>query len=692
MKLLMKTLSSNTFHILVVAIAAVLLTYFTPRRELSHYKYEVGRPWSYAKLIAPFDIPIHPDSATVLRARDSLQKVFFPIYVRNESVEKEMIDSVNSILPPATASVAVSLLRDYYSKGVLPSMEERQAYKGRTDSVRFKRDNVVSGRVSADNFYHLERLQQAIAALANHEPNTEHVFRVGSLVSSLKPNVVYDEVNSTRMFEQAILPFTSDRGVIQQGQTVIDKGALVTPQDMINLQTYEHLLASQHYSEFKSGLLLAVGQLAYVVLILVALSVYLRIFERKVYGDRRSFLSIILLVAVFYLFAVAMDHFVLNGVFIVPLTIIPILVLVFFDGRAALFISMAVTLLCASFVPFTIEFIVLQWLGTCGAVFSLQQQISKRSQLLRAAGIVAVIFWVTYLSTELLLNGSLEGFSWHLFVYLTINALLVSFAYILMFVFEKAFGFVSVVTLVELADINHPLLRQLSDQCPGTFQHAMAVSNLASDAAQKINANVQLVRAGALYHDIGKLSNPAFFTENQSGVNPHEALSPIKSAEIVINHVTDGVRRAEKAKLPSEIIDFIREHHGAGKAKYFYYTYCKQHPGEAIPEEAFTYPGPNPRSRETSVLMMADAVEAASRSLREHTPEAITDLVNKIIDGQIADGLHNDSPLSFRDIKLIKEAFIRRLKTLYHSRISYPDDPNKKSAADSAAMVPETGK
>lgn len=688
----MRLSQSQTAHIIIVAVATLIIAYFMPRHEVSHYKYEQGRPWSYAKLIAPFDIPIHPDSSTVLRARDSLQKVFFPIYKRSDEVVKEMTDSMRALLPSHTAIAAEAILKEYYAKGVLPSVEDRQTYLGRTDSVRFIRDNVVSGRMAAERFNTLEHLQQAIAALANSgNPDTEHVFRVGSVVTFLKPNIVYDEVGSQRMFDQAILPYTSDKGVIQQGQTVIDKGAIVSSQDVINLRTYETLLAGQHSSELHSVLLLALGQLAYVFLLLASLALYLRQFQPDVYADRRSMLSIFLLVTVFFLFAVAMDHFIVNGVYIVPLTIVPILVLVFFDGRTALFTSMVSTLLCAGFAPFTLEFILLQALASSGAVFSLEQQISKRSQLLRTAGIVAGIMWVTYLAAELMLNGSLEGFSWHLFAYLGINALLTSFAYILMFVFEKIFGFVSVVTLVELADINHPLLRELSDHCPGTFQHAMAVSNLASEAAQKIGANVQLVRAGALYHDIGKLSNPAFFTENQSGVNPHEALSPLKSAEIVINHVTDGVRRAEKAKLPREIVDFIREHHGRGKAKYFYFTYCKQHPGEDIDPTPFTYPGPDPKSRETSVMMMADAVEAASRSLKEHTPQAISDLVNKIIDGQIADGLHNDSPLSFRDIKLIKETFIRRLKTMYHSRISYPDDPNKKTDTQTPGAVPAPG-
>ena len=256
--------------------------------------------------------------------------------------------------------------------------------------------------------------------------------------------------------------------------------------------------------------------------------------------------------------------------------------------------------------------------------------------------------------------------------------MLISFAYILIFVFEKLFGFTSIVTLVELSDINNPLLRELSEECHGTFQHSLSVSNLAYEAAHRIGANAQLVRAGALYHDIGKITNPAFFTENQHGVNPHEALNPLQSARIVIAHVTDGLKRAEKAKLPSVIKDFISEHHGCGKAKYFYNTYCNQHPDEEVDTASFIYPGPNPQSKETSILMMADTVEAASRSLPDHTPEAIENLVNRLIDSQIADGLHNDSLLSFKDVREIKESFISRLRTMYHARISYPSDPTKK--------------
>jgi hypothetical protein len=249
-----------------------------------------------------------------------------------------------------------------------------------------------------------------------------------------------------------------------------------------------------------------------------------------------------------------------------------------------------------------------------------------------------------------------------------------------MFVVERTFGFTSNITLVELTDVNTPLLRKLSDECPGTFQHSVAVSTLATDAARLVNANELLVRAGAMYHDIGKMNNPIFFTENQHGVNPHDGLNALKSAEIIISHVTDGIKLAERARLPQIIQNFIREHHGAGKAKYFYITYCREHPDEVIDTKPFTYPGPNPRSLETSILMMADSVEAASRSLTEHTQKAVADLVDKIIDGQINEGLHNDSPLSFRDVRTIKQAFIKRILTMYHSRISYPDAPSNSNS------------
>ncbi len=315
-------------------------------------------------------------------------------------------------------------------------------------------------------------------------------------------------------------------------------------------------------------------------------------------------------------------------------------------------------------------------------LFRSLKDLSRRSQLLRTAALIFVAYSLCYISVEVIQTGTLANAEPRIFGTLGVNAILISFSYVLMFLMERVFGFTSRVTLVELSDTNNPLLRELSEKCPGTFNHSMAVSNLASAAALRIGANVQMVRTGALYHDIGKIKNPAFFTENQHGVNPHDALDPLQSARIVTDHVRDGLQMAEKSKLPQAIRQFIAEHHGAGKARYFYNTYCNAHPGETVDEAPFTYPGPDPQTRETSLLMMADSIEAASRSMHDHSPEAITALVNKIIDGQIAEGLHNQSPISFRDVQTIKDTFIQRLRTMYHSRISYPElkkSPQEKS-------------
>lgn len=390
----------------------------------------------------------------------------------------------------------------------------------------------------------------------------------------------------------------------------------------------------------------------------------------------------------FILFGLLMAATFPSGIYLVPFTMVAIISLVFLDSRTAFF-SYNVAILGAAIVAtFPLEFIFLQWVAGVMAVNSIRE-LSKRSELIRTALLVFGAYSVSFVAMEIIQSGSLAHLSVRMFGYFAINAVFISFAYILVFVLEKIFGFTSRVTLVELSDINHPLLKELSEECPGTFQHSMALSNLATAAANRIGAKVQLVRAGALYHDIGKLSNPAFFTENQHGVNPHDALDPMQSAKIVIGHVTEGLKRAEKAKLPMVLRDFITQHHGAGTARYFYTTYCNSHPDEIVDPAPFTYPGPNPTSREASILMMADAVEAASRSLSDHSREAIATLVNRIIDTQINEGLHNDSPISFRDIRDIKDTFISRLATMFHGRIPYPE--HKKSGTQPPASSPATG-
>ena len=315
----------------------------------------------------------------------------------------------------------------------------------------------------------------------------------------------------------------------------------------------------------------------------------------------------------------------------------------------------------------------MQFLAGDIAIVSIQE-LTRRSQLVRCAALIFFVYCLSFVALTLVREGTFDSVGWHYFLYFAINCAVLSFAYVLIFIVEKIFGFTSTVTLVELSDINNPVLRALSENCPGTFQHVLQVANIASEAAVKVGANTQLVRAGALYHDIGKIDNPAFFTENQGGVNPHDSLAPEQSARIVIQHVTDGLRRAEKARLPQVIRDIIAQHHGKGITRFFYAQACKAHPDEVIDKSPYSYPGPNPQTREAAILMMADACEAAARSIPDPTEKAITAMVEKVIDGQVADGLLREAPISFRDVEQVKQVFVERLKSIYHTRISYPDD------------------
>ena len=659
-------------RLLTCVIAALVITYFYPHPESSHYNYEQNRPWNYAKLIAPFDIPIHADSTTILAAKDSLEAHFVPVYEINQLMIDSVVDCLPHIQGTNYRNELAARLRKIYSSGVVDGQTREKIVEGTLPKVRILDKNILS-EMSTSHFTSARDIYLKFDSTIT-DPGLNQYFKSANLQNILRPNIIYNDAESRRHYDYDYLTLTADRGVIQQGQTIIDKGTIISPQDFTNLRTYERMLEASVTKAGKSDWLMLLGQFVYVVMLIAVLYGYMMLYNRRIYNDVRAFSFIMLLITVFFLIALALNTFVGAGIYIAPLTIVPVLVLVFFDGRTALMVSGVLTLICAAITSFPLEFIFLQLSASAVAVYSLRK-LNQRSELLRTAGFVAATYLVAYIALELLMNGTLEGFAWRMVVYLIVNAALSSMAYVLMSAVERAFGFIFEVTLVELADTNNPLLRKLNDECPGTFQHSLSVSNLAADAAKRIGANEQLVRAGALYHDVGKLSNPAFFTENQHGVNPHDALQPEQSARIVVNHVIDGLRRADKAGLPSVIKDFIREHHGRGKAKYFYYTYCKLHPDETVDPAPFSYPGPNPRTRETAVLMMADAVEAASRSLKEHTPQAITDLVNKIIDGQIAEGMFDESPLEFRDVPVIKEAFIKRLKTIYHSRIVYPDAP-----------------
>ena len=415
------------------------------------------------------------------------------------------------------------------------------------------------------------------------------------------------------------------------------------------------------------------GQILFVSIFILCFMLYLELF-RKDYYQRKGSLSLLFILIVFYnvITALMVTHNISN-VYILPYAMLPIIIRVFLDSRTAFLTHVITILICSITLRFPHEFILVQLAAGLVAIFSLRE-LSQRSQLFRTALLVILTYAAIYFAIELITENDLSKLNVRMYTYFITNGILLLFAYPLLFLLEKTFGFTSNVTLVELSNINTDLLRQMSETVPGTFQHSMQVANLAAEAAIRIGAKSQLVRTGALYHDIGKMENPAFFTENQSGgVNPHKNLSYEQSAQVVISHVTDGLKLAEKHNLPKAIKDFISTHHGRGKTKFFYISWKNEHPGEEPDDEKFTYPGPNPFSKETAILMMADAVEAASRSLPEYTEESISNLVEKIIDSQMEEGYFKECPITFKDIATVKAVFKEKLKIAYHTRISYPE-------------------
>jgi hypothetical protein len=352
---------------------------------------------------------------------------------------------------------------------------------------------------------------------------------------------------------------------------------------------------------------------------------------------------------------------------------VTILIRTFIDSRTALFASLITVILSSLMVPYPFEFIVIQMSVAMVSIFMLKE-LSERSQLIRSSFFILLTYILVYLGLTLYQEGSIKEANWVMLIYFLINFIFIMFSYTLVYLVEQTFGFISGVSLVELSNINKPLLKELSEKAPGTFQHSLQVSNLGMAAASRLGANASLIRTGALYHDIGKMVNPAFFTENQTpGMNPHAGLPFEESARIIINHVKDGVKIAQKNNIPEQIIDFIETHHGTSMPKFFYISWKNANPGKEVNESDFRYPGPNPFTREEAIMMMADAVEASSRSLPEYTEESIRTLVDKIIDAQLYEGYFKMAPITFRDIQTVKDVFVEKLQTMYHSRIAYPE-------------------
>ena len=497
------------------------------------------------------------------------------------------------------------------------------------------------------------------------------VLQQCNLNNYITPNLIYDEAKSEAAQKDLLSNISYANGFVLNGQKIIDRGEIVNEQTYNILESLRKEWEKRSDSLQEKRLTLA-GQILYVGIFLFCFMVYLDLFRADYYERKGSLSLLFALIVLFPVIASVMVSQSLSSIYIVPFAMIPIIVRIFLDSRTAFMAHVTIILLCSITLRFPHEFILLQVVAGMVSIYSLRE-LSQRSQLLRTALVVFASYALLYFAFELIHEDDLTKLNTRMYIYFMINGILLLFAYPLLFILEKTFGFTSNVTLVELSNINNSLLREMSEIAPGTFQHSLQMANLAAEAANKIGAKSQLVRTGALYHDIGKMVNPAFFTENQSGVNPHKSLNYEQSAQVIISHITDGLKLAEKHNLPKVIKDFISTHHGRGLTKYFYISYKNEHPDEEVDAEKFRYPGPNPFTKEQAILMMADSVEAASRSLPEYTEESIGTLVDKIIDAQVAEGFFKECPITFKDIALVKALFKEKLKTMYHTRISYPE-------------------
>lgn len=678
-KSIWQTLSRRSF--LTVActllVSVVTLIYFLPRESKFGYVYELNKPWHYPQLIASYDFVIYKTDDEVKRERDSVVRQFVPYYRVDSLVAEKQIAALRKDfyagkfrgVPVYYLPRLVENMRQVYARGILDVSDYEGFLKGDSHVLRLIRgQEATTGEV--ENFF---TIRTAYDYLLNRDKDalSQEALRECNLNDYLAVNVKNDTAKNRLELQSELSQVSDNIGMVQSGQLVIDRGQIVNAEHVRILNSLKKE-SEQRMDPSRGYWFIFAGQVIFVILLISLLFTYLKLFRRDYFSSPHSVLLLFSFVTVFPVITYLMMAHHFYSVYLVPYALIPIFVRIFMDSRTSFMAVVTSSLLSALSLHSPFEFVLWQIVTGATVIYSLRE-LTERSQLLRTVLAVVVVGLVISIGYDLSqgLNG--DAFDRSRIVYMIIGGILLLFAYPLMYFVEKLFGFTSSVTLVELTNTNNPILRKMSKVAQGTFNHSMQVSNLAAEVADKIGAKAQLARTGALYHDIGKVLNPAFFTENQSGVNPHDTISEERSAQIIINHVTDGLRLAEKYHLPQVIKEFIRTHHGTGLVKYFYIQYCNKHVGETADEDAFRYPGPNPQTREQAVVMMCDSVEAASRSLKEYTEESITQLVNRIVDSQLAEGHFKECPITFRDIADAKRTLIDSLKTIYHTRISYPE-------------------
>ena len=662
----------------ITALTVALIVWFLPRDSNSkRYNYDVGKPWMYQSFIAQFDFPIYKTEEAIKQEQDSILQTLMPYYNYDPTREKKELEKFNkdfSIeltgLSHAYRAKIIDRIHRLYAAGIMNTPEYNAiAHRDSTNMVK-----VVDGKsATPTEIGCIYSTMSAYEALLKDEELSKDraTLQKLNLTNYLEPNLTYDKEKTETEKNDMLGSIPLASGMVLSGQKIIDRGEIVDDYTYRVLSSFERELQRRNATQ-KELTTTFIGQVIYVTILVMLFTMYIALFRKDYFDKPRSIMMLYVMITVFpIIVAMMIDHNWFN-VYIVPFAMAAIFARMFMDSRTAFVTQLTIVLICAAIVKYQYEFIIIQLVAGLVAIYSLRE-LSSRAQVIKTAALVTVSSCAVYFALQMMQETDVLKLDSKMYTHFAVNGVLLLLSYPLMYLIEKTFGFTSNVTLFELSNTFKGVLRNLSEVAPGTFQHSITVGNLAAEVANRIGADSLLVRVGALYHDIGKMTNPAFFTENQAGVNPHDALTCKESAKIIIGHVTEGVKIAEKANLPTIIKDFILTHHGRGMAKYFYIKYQNEHPDEVVDKEQFTYSGPNPFTREQALLMMADTCEAASRSLQEYTEESISSLVDRLIDAQVADGCFKDCPITFRDIAQAKQVLTERLMSIYHTRIQYPE-------------------
>ena len=661
-------------------LAVVAIYFLLPKEDNFDRYFEIGKPWAYETVMAPKDFAIY-------KSDDQLEKERAEALTRLEPYVAQSVDhrlQITGVKDLRMSDWLLERLNEVYEVGVI-SLQDKQEFEHLgVEKVIVLDGNSVKGKVLLNSIFTPKTAYDYIISKASVEAwIDDNLLKTSDIVEYIEPNLLVDKVKTDQALQIIVDGVMLTSGMVQKGEKIIDKGEVVVEESYQILKSLQRAVDGDELSQGEDVWKI-IGNVVLILVLIILFFAYFVLFRPKVLESiRATEFMILMMLGILGLLALVTQYLELNE-YLVPFAMLALVVRVFFDSRTALYVHIITVLLAGQMVPDATEFVFLQILVGMVAVSSLKD-MNSRAQLVKSALFIFVVYGVSFVAMELARGVEVERVDWSMLFVFALNSVALLFAYGLIFIIEKLFGFLSEVTLVELSNINSPLLMEFSEKCPGTFQHVLQVSNLAVEVAKKIRANALLVRTGALYHDLGKMVNPLYYTENQTGVNPLNELSYEEAAQVIISHVQEGVKIAEKHNLPYQIIEFISMHHGCSKVKYFYNSFKNQYPDKEIDERKFTYPGPLPSTKETAILMMSDAVEAASRSLKSYDEESISRLVEGVVNGQMADGQFRNSPISFRDVEVAKRVFVEKLQNIYHTRIQYPElkvKKDEKSALD----------